>query len=90
MEEERTEEQIIGDREQLFPTRGMKLVNGLFILSLFFYKSGFIFIAYLAWIGYLIYRIKKAGKEESRTPYYILIVLAAVMVCVNLFYLLRG
>lgn len=35
-------------KEILFSEKGMNLINTLFILSLFFYKSGLIFIAYLA------------------------------------------
>lgn len=79
----------IADKALLFRKKGMTMVNALFILSVFFYKSRFILIAYFAWLVYLIYRIKNAGKEESRVVYYVLLVLPVGMICVNLFYLLR-
>ena len=53
-------------KEILFSEKGMKLVNTLFILSLIFYKSGLIFIAYLAWIVYLSFCIIKQNQKEVR------------------------
>lgn len=78
------------DRELLFQKKGMRLVNTLFILSMFFYKSGIICIAYVAWIVYLIGCMKRLGKGESKTLYILLTVLAAGMICVNLFFRFRG
>ena len=40
-------------KEILFSESGMKVVNTLFFLAMLFNRSGFMFIAYAAWIGYL-------------------------------------
>ena len=84
------EQELPDNRDKLFPQKGMRLVNALFLLSMFFYKSGFMWIAYLAWIVYLLYRIRHAEKGESKTAYYVLIALAVVIMCVNLRYAFGG
>ena len=75
-------------KETLFSKKGMKLVNTLFILSLFFYKSGLIFIAYLAWIVYLLFCIKQTKSKGIRVIYCIFIGIAIIMICINLYFLL--
>ena len=35
-------------KEMLFSEKGMKVVNTLFFLSMLFYRSGLLFIAYIA------------------------------------------
>ena len=35
-------------KDILFSEKGMKIVNVLFLLSMLFYKSGLLFIAYIA------------------------------------------
>lgn len=75
-------------KEILFSEKGMKLVNTLFILSLIFYKSGLIFIAYLAWIVYLSFCIIQTKSKGSKIIYYIFIGIAMIMICINLYFLL--
>ena len=75
-------------KETLFSKKGMKLVNTLFILSLFFYKSGLIFIAYLAWIVYLLFCTKQTKSKGIRVIYCIFIGIAIIMICINLYFLL--
>ena len=83
------EQTPIADKALLFPQKGMKGVNALFILSVFFYQSRFIFLAYLAWALYLLRCLRHLGKEESRTVYYVLLAFAVGMICVNLFFMLQ-
>ena len=52
-------------KEILFSENGMKAVNTLFFLAMFFYSSGLLFVAYIVWICYLVFCIRispKAGK----------------------------
>ena len=75
-------------KEILFSEKGMKLVNTLFILSLIFYKSGLIFIAYLALIVYLSFCIIQTKSKASKIIYCIFIGIAIIMICINLYFLL--
>lgn len=75
-------------KELLFSEKGMRVVNALFFISLLFYKSGFIFIAYIAWIIYLIFCLKHTESKSGRIVYSVFIGIAAVMICLNLFFLL--
>lgn len=75
-------------KEILFSEKGMKFVNTLFILSLIFYKSGLIFIAYLAWIVYLSFCIIQTKSKGSKIIYCIFIDIAIIMICINLYFLL--
>lgn len=70
--------------------KGMKIVNTLFFLSVIFYRSGLLFIAYIAWIAYLIFCIKNTNVKGSKGIYFFFIGIAAVMICLNLYFLLRG
>lgn len=76
-------------KELLFSQKGMRVVNALFFISLLFYRSGFVFIAYIAWIVYLIFCLKHTESKSGRIIYSVFIGIAAVMVCLNLFFLLR-
>lgn len=77
-------------KETLFSGKGMKAVNAAFFLSTLFYRSGFIFIAYAAWIVYLSFGIKYSGSEGSKAVRSVFIGIAIVMICLNLFFMLRG
>lgn len=77
-------------KEILFSEKGMRVVNTLFFLSMIFYKVGFIFIAYVAWIAYLSFCIKNCESKGSKTVYSVFIAIAFVMICLNLFLLIRG
>ena len=50
----------------LFSESGMKTVNVLFFLSAIFYRSGLLFIAYFAWIIYLLFCVKKQKRKGVR------------------------
>ena len=69
---------------------GMKIVNALFLLSMIFYKSGLLFIAYIVWIVYLVFCVKHADSKGSKIAYSVFIGIAAIMICLNLYFLLRG
>lgn len=77
-------------KEILFSEKGMKVVNTLFFLSMLFYRSGFIFVAYVAWIVYLSFCIKNSESKGSKIVYSVFIGLASIMICLNLYFLIRG
>ena len=76
-------------KEILFSEKGMKIVNTLFLLSLIFYRSGLLFIAYIAWIAYLAFCIKHTDSKGSKIVYSTFIGVAVIMICLNLYFLLR-
>ena len=43
----------------IFSENGMKLVNLMFLLSMLVRNVGFIFVAYIFWIIYLVFCIKR-------------------------------
>ena len=77
-------------KEILFSEKGMQLVNILFFLSAIFYRRGFIFIAYLAWVVYLSFCIKQAESNGSKIIDSVFMGIAIIMICINLYFLLRG
>ena len=77
-------------KEILFSEKGMQLVNILFFLSAIFYRKGFILIAYLAWVVYLSFCIKQAESNGSKIIYSVFMGIAIIMICINLYFLLRG
>lgn len=77
-------------KEILFSEKGMKIINTLFFLSVLFYRSGLLFIAYIAWIAYPVFCINHTNENGSKIIYAAFIGIAAVMLCLNLYFLLRG
>ena len=77
-------------KEYLFSEKGMKIVNTLFALSIVFYRSGLLFIAYITWIVYLAFCIKRTGSKGSKIVYSVFVGIAAIMICLNLYFLLKG
>lgn len=77
-------------KELLFSENGMRVVNALFILSLLFYRSGFIIVAYAAWIVYLSFCIKHTESKGMKIGYAVLIALAAIIICINLVFYIFG
>ena len=73
-------------KEILFSERGMKIVNTLFFLSVIFYRSGLLFIAYIAWIVYLAFCIKHTDSKGSKIVYSTFIGVAVIMICSNLYF----
>ena len=76
-------------KEILFSERGMKIVNTLFFLSVIFYRSGLLFIAYIAWIVYLAFCIKHTDSKGSKIVYSTFIGVVVIIICLNLYFLLR-
>lgn len=70
--------------------RGMTLVNTLFVLSLFIRNRGISFIAYIVWIGCLVYFIKKTPSKAVKVVNGIFILFAAAMIGANLYFLIRN
>lgn len=77
-------------KECLFSEKGMQIVNTLFFLSMVFYRSGLIFIAYVAWIVYLAFCIKHADTKGSKKVYFVFVGIATIMIMANLYFLLQG
>ena len=77
-------------KDILCSENGMKIVNALFLLSMIFYKSGLLFIAYIVWIAYLVFCVKHTDSKGSKIVYSVFIGIAAIMICLNLYFLLRG
>lgn len=73
----------------LFSEKGMRIVNALFFLSMIFSGSGLMFPACIAWIAYLASCIRRTGSKGSRMVYCLFIGIAALMICVNLHFLIR-
>lgn len=76
-------------KEVFFSKNGMKLVNLLFLLSLFIRNSGIIFVAYFVWIAYLTFGIKMTKVKSVKIINSIFILFAASMIIVNMFLLLK-
>lgn len=74
----------------LFSENGMRIVNGLFLLSAIFARRSFIFIAYIVWIIYLLYCIKINRSKASRIIYGVMIGLASVIIIVNVYFMMTG
>lgn len=53
-------------KEILFSENGMKVVNTLFFLAMFFYMSGLLFVAYIVWICYLVFCIRNTESRGAR------------------------
>ena len=73
-----------------FSEKGMRMVNVLFFLSAFFYRSGLLFIAYVVWIIYLLFCVKQTESKGSKVVYSVFIGIAVIMICVNLYFLIRS
>jgi D-alanyl-lipoteichoic acid acyltransferase DltB (MBOAT superfamily) len=70
--------------------KGMKVVNLLFLLSLLIPNRGIIFVAYIVWIAYLVYCIKRTSSKSVRIINGIFMVFAAVMIALNLYFMMRS
>ena len=65
--------------------KSMTVINLLFLLSLFIRNRGIIFIAYIAWIVFLICFIKKTSSWAVRAVNGIFLIFAAAMIVINLY-----
>lgn len=74
-------------KEMFFSERGMGIVNILFCLSLFFRVGWLTVLTYLVWVAYLVFCIKHAETKASRIIYTVFLVIAAVLACVNLYFM---
>ncbi len=73
----------------LYSEKTMAAVNGLFFLSLLIRRRGIVFAAYALWMLYLYGCIRRTASKSVRLIYGLFFVFAAVMFCVNLFFLLK-
>lgn len=76
-------------KDILFSEKGMRVVNTLFFLSMLFYRSGLLFIAYITWIVYLVFCIRNCESKGSQMIYYTFIGFAIIMIFLNLYFLIR-
>ena len=77
-------------KEVIFSENGMKAVNVLFFLAMFFYRSGLLFVAYIVWICYLVFCIRNTESRRSKVVYSVFVGLAVAMIGMNLYGLIRG
>ena len=77
-------------KEVIFSENGMKAVNVLFFLAMFFYRSGLLFVAYIVWICYLVFCIRNTESRGSKVVYSVFVGLAVAMIGMNLYGLIRG
>ena len=77
-------------KEILFSENGMKAVNTLFLLAMFFYSSGLLFVAYIVWISSLVFCIRNPESRGSKVVYSVFVGLAVVMIGVSLYGLIQG
>ena len=77
-------------KEVIFSENGMKAVNVLFFLAMFFYRSGLLFVAYIVWICYLVFCIRNTESRGSKVVYSVFVGLAVAMIGMNLHGLIRG
>lgn len=66
----------------------MRAVNLLFLLSMLIPGAGIIYLAYLLWIAYLVYFIRRTSSRVIKIWNSILIILASGMILVNLYFML--
>ena len=77
-------------KELFFSEKGMRIVNAIFMLSVVFPRSGLSFFAYLAWAVYLLFCVRHAESKGSKVIHFVFLGFAVLMICVNLYFLLRG
>ena len=75
-------------KQLLFSENGIKIVNMLFFLA--FLAHNLVVVAYLVWILFLAFCIKKAASRTSRIIYGCFIAFAVVMVVLNVVPVLLG
>ena len=68
-------------KEMFFSERGMSIVNMLFCLSLL------IRVGWLTVLTYLVFCIKHAESKASKIINTVFLVIAAVLACVNLYFM---
>ena len=71
-------------KELIFSENGMKAVNTLFFLAMFFYSSGLLFVAYI------VFCIRNTESRGSKVVYSVFVGLAVVMIGVSLYGLIQG
>ena len=76
-------------KQLLFSENGIKIVNMLFFLAFLAHNLMFLVVAYLVWILFLAFCIKKAASRTSRI-YGCFIAFAVVMVVLNVVPVLLG
>ena len=74
-------------KETFFSERGMGIVNMLFSLSLLFRVGWLSVLTYLVWVAYLVFCIKHAESKASKIINTVFLVFAAVLACVNLYFM---
>lgn len=74
----------------LFSENGIKIVNMLFFLAFLARNTIFLVAAYLIWIIFLVFCIKRAQYRASRIVYGCFAAFAAVMIVLNVVPVLLG
>ena len=77
-------------KQLLFSENGIKIVNMLFFLAFLARSLVFLVVAYLVWIIFLAFCIKKAAHRASRIIYSCFIAFAVIMIVLNVVPILLG
>lgn len=67
----------------------MAIVDALFLLSMLLPKRGIIYVAYGAWIAYLIHRIKNTPYKAVKIIDGGMIAFAVIMMAANLYFMFQ-
>ena len=77
-------------KQLLFSENGIKIENMLFFLAFLAHNLVFLVVAYLVWILFLAFCIKKVASRTSRIIYGCFVAFAVVMVVLNVVPVLLG
>ena len=77
-------------KQLLFSENGIKIVNMLFFLAFLARNLVFLVVAYLVWIIFLAFCIKKAAHQASSIIYGCFIAFAVIMIVLNVVPVLLG
>ena len=70
-----------------FRSGAWDIVNMLFCLSLLIRVGWLTVMTYLVWVAYLVFCIKHAESKASKIINTVFLVIAAVLACVNLYFM---
>lgn len=68
-----------------FSESGMKIINGLFLLYVFFPSRGNFYLIYLLWIAYLIFGIKTSSSRTVKIANAVFITYAVAAIIFNIY-----
>ena len=74
----------------LLSPAGMKIVNVLFFLTVLIRNNGFIIVAHLVWVLYLVITIRNTADKTLKAAYRVMVIYAVVIIAANGYFLIHG